>query len=96
MRRTKTMLIGDVLEEFFSRPYVASKVAEGKLPDTWREVVGERAAQLTSDLRLENHVLYAHITSSVIRHELFMRRDAIAAEINRISGVRLVNVLIIK
>ncbi|MBR5139248.1 MAG: DUF721 domain-containing protein [Alistipes sp.] len=90
------MLIGDVLEEFFSRPYVAAKVAEGKLPDTWREVVGERAAQLTSDLRLENHVLYAHITSSVIRHELFMRRDAIAAEINRISGVRLVNVLIIK
>ena len=96
MRRTKTMLIGDVLEEFFSRPYVAAKVAEGKLPDTWQEVVGERAAQLTSDLRLENHVLYAHITSSVIRHELFMRRDAIAAEINRISGVRLVNVLIIK
>ena len=96
MRRTKTMLIGDVLEEFFSRPYVAAKVAEGKLPDTWREVVGERAAQLTSDLRLENHILYAHITSSVIRHELFMRRDAIAAEINRISGVRLVNVLIIK
>ena len=96
MRRTKTMLIGDVLEEFFSRPYVAAKVAEGKLPDTWREVVGERAAQFTSDLRLENHVLYAHITSSVIRHELFMRRDAIAAEINRISGVRLVNVLIIK
>ena len=96
MRRTKTMLIGDVLEEFFSRPYVAAKVAEGKLPDTWREVVGERAADLTSDLRLENHVLYAHITSSVIRHELIMRRDAIAAEINRISGVRLVNVLIIK
>ena len=96
MRRTRTMLIGDVLEEFFSRPYVAAKVAEGKLPDTWREVVGERAADLTSDLRLENHVLYAHITSSVIRHELFMRRDAIAAEINRISGVRLVNVLIIK
>ena len=80
----------------FSRPYVAAKVAEGKLPDTWREVVGERAAALTSELRLENHVLYAHITSSVIRHELFMRRDAIAAEINRVSGVRLVNVLIIK
>lgn len=96
MRRTKTILFGDVLQEFFSQPYVAAKVAEGKLPDTWREVVGERAAALTSELRLENHVLYAHITSSVIRHELFMRRDAIAAEINRVSGVRLVNVLIIK
>lgn len=96
MRRTETMHIGDVLNEFFSRPYVAAKVAEGRLPDTWREVVGERVASLTSSLRLENHVLYAHITSSVVRAELFNRREALAAEINRISGVRLVNVVIIK
>ena len=27
MRRTKTMLMGDLLEEFFKRPYVAAKAA---------------------------------------------------------------------
>ena len=48
MRRTKTMLMGDLLEEFFKRPYVAAKVAEGKLPDTWRAVVGDRAADFTT------------------------------------------------
>ena len=96
MRRTETLHIGDVLNEFFSRPYVAAKVAEGRLPDTWREVVGERVASLTSSLRLENHVLYAHLTSSVVRAELFNRREALAAEINRISGIRLVNAVIIK
>ena len=95
MRRTKTMLMGDLLEEFFSRPYVAAKVAEGKLPDTWRAIVGDRVANMTT-LRLENHVLYAHISSSVVRSELFFRREALAAEINRRSRVRLVNVLIIK
>ena len=67
MRRTKTMLLGDVLEDFFSQPYVAAKVAEGKLPETWREVVGDRAADCTTELKLENHVLYAHISSSIIR-----------------------------
>lgn len=96
MRRTKTMLLGDVLEEFFSRPYVAAKVAEGKLPDTWREVVGNRVADHTTELKLDNHVLYAHISSSILRSELFYRREAIAQEINRVSGVRLVNVVIIK
>lgn len=96
MRRTKTMLLGDVLEEFFSRPYVAAKIAEGKLPDTWREVVGNRVADHTTELKLENHVLYAHISSSILRSELFYRREAIAQEINRVSGVRLVNVVIIK
>ena len=64
MRRTKTMLMGDLLEEFFKRPYVAAKVAEGKLPDTWRE--------------------------------LFYQREALKEEINRRSGVRLVNAVIIR
>lgn len=96
MKRTNAQPIGDVLQEFFSQPYIAAKIAEGRLPDTWREVVGERAAAVTTDLRLERHVLYARIASSAIRHELFMRRDAIAAEINRISGIRFVNVVIIK
>lgn len=90
------MLMGDLLEEFFSRPYVAAKVAEGKLPDTWRTIVGDRVADMTTRLSLENHVLYVHVTSSVVRSELFYRRDALVAEINRLSGVRLVNVVIIK
>ena len=96
MRRTKTMLVGDVLKEFFSRPYVAAKVAEGRLPDTWREIVGDRVADLTTSLKLENHVLTAHISSSVVRSELFYRRESLMQEINRISGVWLVNVVIIR
>ena len=96
MRRTKTMLMGDVLKEFFSQPHIAAKVAEGRLPETWREVVGDRAADLTTTLRLENHVLCAHISSGAIRSELFYRRDALVEEINRVAGLRLVNVVIIK
>ncbi|MBR6815811.1 MAG: DUF721 domain-containing protein [Alistipes sp.] len=90
------MIVGDVLKEFFSRPYVAAKVAEGRLPDTWREIVGDRVADLTTSLKLENHVLTAHISSSVVRSELFYRRESLMQEINRLSGVRLVNVVIIR
>ena len=87
MRRTKTMLMGDLLEEFFKRPHIAAKVAEGKLPDTWRAIVGDRAADLT---------LHARIQSSVLRSELFYQREALKEEINRRSGVRLVNAVIIR
>lgn len=86
MRRTKTMLMGDLLEEFFKRPYVAAKVAEGKLPDTWREIVGDRAAEVTTELKIENHILYARIQSSVLRSELFYQREALKEEINRPLG----------
>lgn len=81
------MLMGDLLEEFFKRPYIAAKVAEGKLPDTWREIVGDRAAEVTTELRLENHILHVRIQSSVLRSELFYQREALREEINRRSGV---------
>ena len=96
MRRTKTMLMGDLLEEFFKRPYVAAKVAEGKLPDTCREIVAHRAAEITPELWLENRTLYVRIQSSVLRSELFYQREALREEINRRSGVRLVNAVIIR
>ena len=96
MRRTKTMLMGDLLEEFFKRPYVAAKVAEGKLPDTWREIVGDRAADATTELRLERHILHVRIQSSVLRSELFYQRDLLCEEINRRSGLRLVHAVIIR
>lgn len=96
MRRTKTMLMGDLLEEFFKRPYVAAKVAEGKLPDTWREIVGEQAAEVTTELRLEKNILHVRIQSSVLRQELFYQREALRDQINRRSGVKLVNAVIIR
>ena len=96
MRRTKTLLMGDLLKEFFSRPYIAAIVGEGKLPDTWREIVGERAAAETVELKLENRVLYVRIRSSILRSELFYQREALRREINERSGVKFVNVVIIR
>ncbi len=96
MRRTKPMLIGEILDELFSRPYVAAKIAEAKLPDYWREIVGDRVADLTGEVRLDNHILYIGIRSSVVRQELFYRRDYLQAELNRRAGVRLVNAVIVR
>lgn len=96
LKRTNAQTIGQVLQEIFSDPKIATSRAEARIPEVWPEVVGARAAAVTVELRVENHVLYAHLSSSVVRQELFYRRDAIAAELNRVLGVKVVNVLIIK
>jgi predicted nucleic acid-binding Zn ribbon protein len=96
MRRTKTQLMGELLEEFFQRPYIAAKVAEGKLPETWRAVVGDRIANETTEIRLENHILHVRLRSSILRQELFYQREALRDALNEKSGVRLVNAVIIR
>ena len=88
--------MGDLLEEFFQRPYIAAKVAEGKLPDTWRAVVGDRIANETTELRLENHILHVRLRSSILRQELFYQREALKEELNARSGVKLINAVIIR
>ena len=96
MKRTRTQSIGEILEDFFKRPYVAAKVAEGRLPDFWREIVGEYVAGYTRELRLENHVLYITVSSSVVRNELFYRRDELRKLLNDRAGINLINALVIR
>ena len=96
MRRTQTRLIGDILEEFFKRPYVARNIAEGKLPEFWREIVGEHVANLTNEVRLEHGILHVSVSSSVVRNDLFYRRDQLAQLINQRAGIQLVNAVIIR
>lgn len=96
MRRTQTKTIGEILEEFFKRPYVAAKIAEGRLPEYWREIVGEYVAQHTREVRLDNHILYVSVSSSVVRNELFFRRDELKALLNQRAGINLINALIIR
>ena len=58
--------------------------------------ISRSAADVTTELRLEKHILYVRIQSSVLRSELFYQREALKEEINRRSGVRLVNAVIIR
>ncbi len=96
MRRTKTMLCGELLDEFFKRPYIAAKVAQGRLPELWQEAVGARVASLTSELRFDNGVLYVKLQSSLLCQELFYQREALKERLNELAGVRFVNVIIVK
>ncbi len=96
MRRRKTLTVGDILNDFFERPYIAARIAESKLPETWLSIVGEHVASLTRELRLENHILHVKMESSLLRHELFYQREALKEEINRRSKVRIVNSVIVR
>lgn len=96
MKRTEPKSVGALFEELFNSPDVAAKIAEGCLPDTWREVVGERIAGMTSRISLQRGVLYVHVESSVIRSELMMRRYALRDALNARSRVPIVKNIFIK
>ena len=96
MKRSEPKLIGDLLKEFFERPFVARKVAEGKLREYWREVAGDYIASMTTECRYERGILYISIASGVARQEVFFRRDDYMTRLNTRAGHHIVNSIIVR
>jgi predicted nucleic acid-binding Zn ribbon protein len=96
MRRTKTQRIGEILDEFFERPFVARKLAEGHMPDYWREVVGERIATFTQEVLYVNGVVYVRMASSAARQEVFYRRDELTQRLNERARQDIVKTIIVR
>lgn len=97
MRRTEPIRFGDAWSEFIkSTPSVARKIAAAKIPLIWSQLVGNRIAYYTRDVKVDNGVITIFLTSSALKHELFMKRDAIKDHINKELGMRIINVVLIK
>ena len=96
MRRTEPKSVGALFDELFNSPHIAAKIAEGCLPETWREVVGDAIANQTSQIRLVRGVLYVHVQSSVVRSELMMRRMELCRTLNVRSRVPIIRSVIVK
>jgi predicted nucleic acid-binding Zn ribbon protein len=96
MRRTRTVLIGELVDDLFRDPVIRRNIAEGRLPETWAEVAGPGVASCTEKVAFKNGVLTVRISSSVVRHEVFMRRTLLRDELNRRTGTPLVRELIVK
>ena len=96
MKKRTAQSIGELLDRLFQSPNVAAKLAEGSLPDIWRQVVGPVVAEQTRQVRLVKGILFVHITSAVMRTELMMQRDALTAAINARCGMAIVKSLVVQ
>lgn len=88
--------MGELVDDLFRDPVIRRKIAEGRLPDTWNEVAGPMIASCTESVCFKNGIMTVCITSSVVRHETFMRRNQLRDLINQRSGAVLVRELIVK
>lgn len=97
MRKTKPMRIGELWDDFVSSsPVVQRRLAEARVTELWPAVVGPAVAAHTVSVKVEKGILTAVMSSSVARHELFMRRTALGEAVNQALGMRVVNTVIVK
>ncbi len=85
-----------MVDDLFRDPVIRRNIAEGRLPRTWAEVAGPMVASCTESVTLRGGILTVRISSSVVRHETFMRRGQLRDALNLASGHDLIRELIVK
>ena len=96
MRRSKTLQVNALLQLFIKEFNLEKGLLENRTLNLWDETMGAMVTKATRYKYIKDGKLFVHLTSSVIRHELFNIRTEIVKEINRRAGQEVINELILK
>ncbi len=96
MKRNNTERLGSVLGQVLKANHLEEKLYQRKVINSWKEVLGQNISYHTTKLEFINRTLYVYISSSVIRHELFLMKFKIKNSLNRYVGSNVVNDIIFR
>jgi predicted nucleic acid-binding Zn ribbon protein len=96
MRKSNTQPIENVIREYLKEMNIDQKLKEVGIVSQWEKLMGKTVAVRTSQIYIRNHILYIHVTSSVLKNELMMMRQAIIEKINEEAGEKIVEQIVIK
>lgn len=96
MRKKNTESLKDVLVQVLKQQRLEKPLNEKRLIDAWPLILGDSIAKYTSDIKINNKIMFVTMTSSVIRHELFMSRQDIIKKLNNHIGTEIISEIIFK
>ena len=96
MKRENTQLIKDILQEFIKEEHLEDGLQRVRIFRTWDLVVGEAGARATTNKFFRDGILYCTIKSSIVRTQLYYRREDIALQMNKMLNDSLVSKIILK
>ena len=96
MKRENTQLISVILKEFIKQEQLEDGLERLRIFKTWDLIVGDTGARATTNKFFRDGVLYCTISSSIIRTQLFYRREDIVSMMNKMLNGDVVKKLILK
>ena len=94
MKRQREIQLGDAIRQFMRQEGIESPYNEFRLVQAWPEVMGQAVQRYTGNIYIKNQVLYVHLTSSVLRQELFMGRQLLVHRLNNYVGAQAITKIV--
>jgi predicted nucleic acid-binding Zn ribbon protein len=96
MRRSKTISLAEAIKDYIREMKLDVKLGEVGVINSWEEIVGKAISSRTSKIYIKDHVLYVHLTSSVVRNELLMLRQALKEKLNEKAGSEVIKDIVLR
>jgi hypothetical protein len=96
MRRSIPSRIGDLLGEYIRVNRFDVKLMEVDAIKYWGELMKPAFSRYCGDITIRNGVLYAEITSSVVKAELYMMRESLKEKINSQLGYEMIQKIVLR
>lgn len=94
MKRRQEEQVGDVIRQFMRQEGIETPYNEFRVVQAWPEVVGPAVERFTGKVYVKDGVLYVQLTSSVLRHELFLGRQRLAQRLNDHVGAQVITKIV--
>ena len=96
MRRSKTISLAEAIKDYIKEMNLDVKLSEVGVINSWEEIVGKAISSRTSKIYIKDHILYVHLSSSVVRNELLMLRQALKEKLNEKAGSEVVKNIVLR
>ena len=96
MRRSKTITLAEAIKDFVNEMGLTERLDETSLIASWEVVVGKAISSRTLKIYIKDSVLYVHLSSSVVRNELYMLKDSLKNKLNEKADKALIKDIVFR
>ncbi len=96
MRRSKTISLAEALDDYIKELNLGGKLSEIAVINSWEEIVGKAISSRTKKIYIKDSTLYVHLSSSVVRNELLMLREALREKLNSKAGREVIKEIVLR
>lgn len=96
MRRSKTISIAEAINDYINEMNLGEKLSEAGVLNFWEEAVGKAISSRTTKIYIKDHKLYVHLSSSVVRNELLMLKEALKDKLNKQAGREVIKEVVLR
>ena len=96
MSEPNLSMVGDLIKAFYHENNRDNALAEQKILDSWKNVVGDFIASHTLKTSISNGVLYVKVDADSLRNELVFSKSVIFEKLNNCVGTEILKDIIIR